>query len=523
MPAAVLIALVSAVCFFAASLTAGSLGKRRTAEYREDRPFDILIEAPLLLTDHEVSAIRAVKGVKSAEPLPEDAENGFYFARVTVDGSENASLFGSAYRSRVNAVTRRLKSLAEERAQKRSEEVKAELLGKTDELRAQTESDQSELALLEAAVASAEAAVPAEERAIREIETLLDKTQKELDAARGKLSQAENDLLSDRERLDPDSSLLENEKAALDAEQDSLSQRRAGLVTRWNALETDKESFRETLRQAIAGLGGEPEFIDWASKKSARPDDADTRAIDLWLTPGYSFDLNNSLADNVKGLIYSGEIPDEDLLELTASLGVYRGNDVDTARRMLAFGVGLAVSGYEAEHTRLREKALEWDKDHGEYSAALADYTARRNDFNTRISQYRSSEQSYLRKLDAYKNEFEAYNNTLRRRDETEAKLSEKRDRLEEINAGLERDRALAETLTRRITENGELIASLAEEADTLPDGTWLITDRSADISYKKDLAKYDLLRAAAAVSGCVCVVALTLAGLCLGKRKAEG
>ncbi|MBQ4447564.1 MAG: hypothetical protein II897_04660 [Clostridia bacterium] len=526
--ASLLVAVISAAAFIGTAAAADSLARKAAKDYAGSESFDIMLTAPLDLTDEELELIRSVAGVAEARALNALAEDGselpgrYSYALITVDGSRSNPL-GSPYRARVNAAVRRLEDLSALRAEIRHTEVEEELDSRAEAIISDIEAARERVAELKTSLDSYAKQLPEAEADVSELEDQLKQTEEDLEAARSRLSEAESALIDMRANLDPDSAALENEKKALDNEEASLSQRRAALAARWNALENDKEAFRSTLRSAISDLGGEPEFIDWASKKSARPDHADTRARDLWVTSTYSFDLENSLSDNVKALIWSDEIPDEDILALTSSLGIYHGKEVETAKRMLAFGVGLAVSSYEAEHTRLRDAARLWDADHDDYTAALADYMERRADFTARIGENRSSEQEFLRKLAAYKSEFEAYERTRMRHGDIEEKLARKREEVDEISSGIERDAALKSVETARIRDLEAEYKINRNEAASIPDASWEVKDLRRSPSYGKTLAKYDLLRAVSVVFGCMAFLGAVLAGLCIYKDRMHG
>lgn len=521
--------LVSALLIAAAALAAmigtwaasSSINRKGTERFAASS-HDVSAEAPLMFTEEDIALIRELKGITAVEPDGGSAEAGSYKrVFVTVDGSEK-SLFALSYRSRADAVMRRIEELGAVRAGERRAEVETELTGQREELRAGEAELHAEIAALDEEIAENGASVPEAERLLKETQALLDKTEAELEAARKRVSDAENELLNTRQSLDPDSAALEAEKASLEAEQLELSETRAGLVRSWNSLEDEKEGFRQSLRSAISGLGGEPEFIDWAAKRSARPDTADVRANELYVSPTYSFDLSQSLADNVRLLIYSGEIPDEDLLELTTSLGIYRGSDIDTARRMLSFGVGLAVSGYESEFKRIGGIASEWDAAHDEYSAALADYRTRKSSFDARLGEFRTGEVNYERLLDAYKNEYDNYSRVLNRRTELEADIAERQDILEGFNSAIERCE------TQKAADEAELkdkqlgIGLIESALEELPEGAWQLTDRRSDPEYAAALTKYEILSAAAVISACVLGLAAAAAAVLAVKEKEQ-
>ncbi len=249
-------------------------------------------------------------------------DNCFMKAEVVIEKSADIDRFGETYDAAVAAVSARLESLAEARAAMRDSDIHAQYqsqidegLSELNEAKAGLESARAELDDGWQTLADAEQELADGEKQLSDADTQLKSGWQKLLAARAQLQETEAGLAEARAQLDAGAAELSERQAQLAAA-------KALLQESWEQLEDIKAEVRGEFRSAIETLyGGDTSgIIDWAPRMSMDPDKGGASAMDFWITAGFKCDLNKSMYENATDLIYSGEIPDEVLIQAYEAL-----------------------------------------------------------------------------------------------------------------------------------------------------------------------------------------------------------
>jgi putative ABC transport system permease protein len=252
----------------------------------------------------------------------EALEGCFMKAEVVIVRNADMDRFSAAYDAAVAAVSARLERLAEARAAMRDRDIHAQYQTQIDdgqsglnEAKAGLEDARSELDDGWEALADAERELLDGENQLSDADAQLKSGWQKLLAARAQLQETEAGLAEARAQLDAGAAELSERQAQLAAA-------KALLQASWEAMEDSKAEVRGAIRAAIEKLyGGDTSgIIDWAPRISMDPDKGGASAMDFWITTGFKCDLNKSMYENATDLIYSGEIPDEILIQAYEAL-----------------------------------------------------------------------------------------------------------------------------------------------------------------------------------------------------------
>ena len=237
----------------------------------------------------------------------------FMKAEIVVDKPAGVDRFDAKYESTVDAVSARLDALSGKRTSIRDVEIQGKIQSQLDD--AQTQLDEAMEKLQKARVDLDEgwSTLGEGETQIAEKETELSDARAQLAKSWDQLQDAAKQLEEGRRKLDDAESKLAAGRSALSKGRKQLDEGRKELIRTWDQLEEAKAQVRSTIRSKLGSAG---KHVKWASRRKADIDDPDQKATDFWLTSSLKFDLNASLKQNVKKLIYSGEIPDEALIAL---------------------------------------------------------------------------------------------------------------------------------------------------------------------------------------------------------------
>lgn len=237
----------------------------------------------------------------------------FMKAEIVVDKPAGVDRFDAKYESTVDAVSARLDALSGKRTSIRDVEIQGKIQSQLDD--AQTQLDEAMEKLQKARVDLDEgwSTLGEGETQIAEKETELSDARAQLAKSWDQLQDAAKQLEDGRRKLDDAEAKLAAGRSALSKGRKQLDEGRKELIRTWDQLEEAKAQVRSTIRSKLGSAG---KHVKWASRRKADIDDPDQKATDFWLTSSLKFDLNASLKQNVKKLIYSGEIPDEALIAL---------------------------------------------------------------------------------------------------------------------------------------------------------------------------------------------------------------
>lgn len=287
--------------------------KGETAQYLTDGRFVIVGIANH--PDHtSVSIPETLYVMVTRDAFDQKALDGcFMKAEIVVEKPAGINRFDARYENAVNEVSTRLEQVAEQRAPIRDSQIKSQIQSKMDEAQSELDSALEKLRQVRAELDEGWTALSDGETQIDEKEAELTDAQSQLEATWEKLQSAARMLAEGEAKLADARSKLGKGRKMLKEGREKLDTAKEELIKGWNQLEDAKEQVRSALRSRLGSAAG---YVDWASKRSVDIDDPNEDATDFWVTTSHKFNLNKSLKQNVKSLIYSGAIPDKALIAL---------------------------------------------------------------------------------------------------------------------------------------------------------------------------------------------------------------
>ena len=247
----------------------------------------------------------------------EDLDDCFMKAEIVVEKPEGIDRFSPEYNAVVGKVFAELEALGEARAPLRNEEVKEETQTRLDDAQNELDEAQDQLEKAREDLDEGWNALNDGERQIDEKEDELANAVAQLEELWDKLQNADIQLAEGKAQLDALGKKLRKGERELKEGREQLDQGREALVSAWNQLEDAKEQVRSLIRSK---LGSAASSVNWAGRIGVDLDNPVSSARELWITDSIRVDLSTSPETIIRELVYSGQIPDEALIELYESM-----------------------------------------------------------------------------------------------------------------------------------------------------------------------------------------------------------
>ena len=243
----------------------------------------------------------------------EALDNSFMKVEVIVDKPEDIDRFSSGYEAVVGAVSARLEKVGVQRASIRDKEGKDKAQSQLDDAQAELDSAQAQLQKARAELDEGWSKLDEGDRQISENEAKLSDGQSQLISSQAELLEGRDKLAEAEVQLTKAEVALSTGKTVLDMSRKQLDNARQALIDAWNLKEDAAESIRNTLRVLLGEAGTD---IEWASRKKLDIDDSHATARYLYITSTFKYDLTKSPETNIRNLLDSGILSDEEIIAL---------------------------------------------------------------------------------------------------------------------------------------------------------------------------------------------------------------
>ncbi|MCR5060658.1 MAG: FtsX-like permease family protein [Saccharofermentans sp.] len=446
----------------------------------------------------------------------DELDNCYVKALISVNDTEGLNRYLDGYGDIVTATMERLQPVAAEREILRHDSIRdryeegissgqADLDDAERQLSdARDELDRNRQRIIdgEAELDTARQMLEDNEQQLAEAQTELEEGRRQLDDGESQLAASRRQLEQARRRLDQAETQLNDAKRQLDAAEAQITEGRAALVSSYQEIESQKDSIRTSLYNAIHNIiGSYADDFDWSeSSYNIDVDSSSATATEFHITSGIMIDFKQSMGDNIFRLISSLGIPEDDLrtaYEITTGI-VLIVADGSTVVREIVDRITAEYQTYNTQYESLASSMRDWDSGHttyingvaeynsrkAEYESGLARYNAGKRDYQNGLARYNAALADYQRGQAQYESGLAEYNNGVaeledgrRRYDEGVAELEDGRTRLEEGEASYESGMAeYSDGVSRLDSAKADLAA--------LKDCHWVILDVWANPSF---------------------------------------
>lgn len=288
----------------------------------------------------------------------EELDHHFMKAEIVLDAAEGKSTFSTEYFDAIESTETELRSLSEERASARDDEIRENGMADLAELQAQLEAAKLEL----------------------------DNARAELDAKTVELEDAKTELDKAWSQLESAKSELETAKATLDNARTQLDSAATELLTKYNEIVAAKNTVRSLVKQTVAENAPDLEF-EWAGDDSEAESISDPAVVasQLQLTSDTAIDLGSNLDSNIHTILASRGISEEQVNEYeNAILSSADYATVESSYNELMN----AVNAWDSAHAEYLSKE-------GEYSQGLAKYNSGKSEYDTNLALYNTKKAEY--------------------------------------------------------------------------------------------------------------------------------
>ena len=239
--------------------------------------------------------------------------NGFMGVEVVVKKPAGIDRFSQRYEAIVGAVSEKMEALGTQRASVRTEERHGAVQSRMDEAQEKLDEAQDQLQ-------KARTELDQDWDKLTESDKQIDENEAKLADGQGQLMTSQAELMAGRDKLaEAEVKLAKAEvelstgKTVLELSRTQLDNARQTLIDSWELKEDAVESIRNALR---SGMGSAGNNIEWASRRKLNIDSSRVSAKDIYITTSFKLDLDKSLKANVRNMLDSGLLSDEEMIEL---------------------------------------------------------------------------------------------------------------------------------------------------------------------------------------------------------------
>lgn len=322
-----------------------------------------------------------------------ELDNHFMKAEIELSAAEGKNTFSDEYFDVIKPAEEELRTLSEERASARDDEIR--------------ENGEAEIADMKAQLDAAKQD--------------LDNARAELDAKKAELEEAKAQLDANKLELDNAKAQLDAAKAELDNAKTQLDSAASELLTKYNELVTLKNNVRNGIRQAIEEKVPDVHF-EWAGDdlQETTIDDPEIVASKLQMTNDTIIDLGTSLDANIHTILQNQGIPEEDILGYEEQIRAtdYYINSVDEYNSLMD-----AVTSWDTNHALYLSKKAEYEDGLARYNAGLAEYNAKKALWDSKKAEYDAAMALLEEKEREYNDKYAEYENGLAALTEYQQKL----------------------------------------------------------------------------------------------------
>ena len=429
-------------------------------------------------------------------------DNCYTKALVSVSNTEGLDRYKDKYSGIVEATMERLQQVAAEREILRHDSIKnryeddiSEGQQKVDDAErqlsdAREELDRNRQRIIdgETALDTARQTIEDNEQQLAEAQTTLEEGRRQLDDGESQLAASRRQLEQARKRLNAAEAQLNDARRQLDDAQARMTEGRATLVSTYQEIESNKDSIRSSLYNAIHNIiGSYADDFDWSeSSYDIDVDSSSATATEFHITSGIMIDFKQSMGDNIFRLISSLGIPEDDLrtaYEITTGI-VLIVADGSTVVRTIVDIITNEYQSYNSQYESIASSMREWDNGHTTYINGVAEYNSKYSEYESGLAQYNAGKRDYDNGLARYNAALADYQ---RGQAEYEAGLAAYNDGVAELEDGRRRyDQGLADLESGRtqLAEGEEAYEIGVEEYNN---GVLLLEEAEADFAALKD------------------------------------
>ena len=438
------------------------------------------------------------------EAFDKDAlDNCFMTAEILVEGTEGLDRFGDKYLKRVSEVEEGLKAIAGERENIRTDDILSSYQSGIDEGQAELDDAAAELD-------DSRKELDENWNSYNDGVKDLENAGQQLTDSEKKLAEAQAELQDAKKKLDEAEKQLDEGKAELDKYKAELDSAKEQLDDAWKELESGRELLESSYRKAgVVGdtissnlyeavtvvLGPDiADMIDWgAADYDIDIDDENASAVIFPVTQSITFNFNRSLNSNIRTVIASLGVSEDELKEAYESttektLEVPEGS---TVIRTVTDAVEDAYTDLDSNYEYYVEGANEWDDSHDEYIEGLSEYYDSEEQYdegleqyNEKLSLFEEKQSSYNEGLAEYEKGLEEYEKNRKAYEDGRKEYSDNAKKLDDSLIELQDGE---EEYTKGQADYDEGLKDLqgaVSERDKLDACRWVILDARGSAGY---------------------------------------